>query len=81
MKGWRKMEKYLSVVKLTIGEETKTFLVGQNNITKEEIERVYKSYCKEDGKKYTMQEFLKEIEQYGIELKDISDNVITHIVL
>jgi hypothetical protein len=82
MKGVYSMsENFLKTVKITIGEETKIFLLGQNNVTKREIEKCYKAYCEDFGSKVNMKDFLKNINQYGIELIDISDNEITHIIL
>jgi hypothetical protein len=75
------MEKYLKVVKITIGDITKTFLVGQDNITKEELINYYNNICKEVDKKHTMEEFLYEAGQYGYDFAEIENNEIPHIIL
>lgn len=73
--------KNLQVVKITIGNITKTFLIGQNNVTREEIINCYKAYCEDFGGKVSMSDFLENIEQYGIELTDINENEMTHIIM
>jgi len=74
-------KEYLKMVKITIRDITKTFLIGQKNVTEKEIINCYKASCEEFGSKVNMNNFLDDISEYGIELIEISENEITHIVL
>jgi hypothetical protein len=69
------MENNIKIIELELGNDNKKFIVSQDDITKDEIISLYKSYSKND--KLTISKFVEELSQYGIDLIEFEKNLIS----
>jgi hypothetical protein len=67
----------VKIIELKINEESEKFLLSQSDVTEVELKNCYRSFCENQNKRLTINEFIKELYNYGIYLININKNVIT----